>query len=95
MKLGMVPYHLQSWERTPEEETDMPSDKKPPNPLAARAAAGITVPENKDPIWVKCRATQGCESNHAVVEMKKSIPFGGTAIHYKCVRCQKGFVTVI
>lgn len=73
----------------------MPSNKQPPNAATARAGAGMEFFNNPEPVWMACRATQGCKGKYAVLEMKQTVPFAGTILHYKCTTCMKKFTVAI
>lgn len=45
---------------------------------------------DKTPVWISCRATQGCEGRQAVMTLKGNIA-QGRYIRYKCLTCNRAF----
>jgi|AACY02.1.fsa_nt_gi hypothetical protein len=48
-----------------------------------------------DKVWVSCRASSACEGTQAELLIKARIPptsGGGTALHYRCLKCKKRFL---
>jgi len=54
-------------------------------------------------VWIKCRATEGCPGNYAVIvfnkDLNKTEPGGGfnpqgNVVRYRCLTCGKSFHVV-
>ena len=43
--------------------------------------------QEKETVWIKCRAREKCEGNQATVVFKKRRPGGGWSVRYRCLSC--------
>jgi len=58
--------------------------------------------EEQKPVWIKCRATENCEGNEAILVSKRihkplkaagdfNAQMGGATIRYRCTTCKGVF----
>jgi hypothetical protein len=56
------------------------------------------VPQNQDPVWMKCRAAEHCDGNQAICTLifkKNLLQGGGTTRRYRCQTCKGTFTVTV